>query len=84
MKFEIVIYLTDNIITIHKHDETFFDIKISSYWKWVTTNALNTYNNDSFEASNLNKDEYFGLNDYETIKSHITKYISETKFIKNF
>jgi hypothetical protein len=83
MNFEHEINLVDGIITIHKHDETFFDIKLSSYWRWVLENDLNFNDNNSFKAYNLNTEEYFGLNDYHTIKENLKTFILDSKF-KNY
>lgn len=83
MNFEYEINLVDGIITIHKHDETFFDILVSTYWRWVLNKELNFHDNNSFKAYNLNVDEYFGMNDYQTIKEHLKTFISDSKF-KNY
>jgi hypothetical protein len=83
MNFEYEVYELDEIITIHKYDESFFDIPISTYFRWLGSRSLNIYEDNSLKAYNLNFQEYYGMNDYQTIKEHLKMFISETKF-KNY
>lgn len=83
MNFEYEVYLEDDIIAIHKHDDTFVDISIKTYFRWLKHNELNFHKNESFVAYKLNESEYFGMNDYQTIKEHIKLFMQETKF-KNY
>ena len=93
MNFEFEIYQEDDVITIHKHDETFFDIILSDYWIWLKTNDMHLWCNDYYDASQsdrhgqqvgkYSKDEYFEL-PYSELKADLTKYLLQSKYKKYF
>lgn len=92
MKFEYDILLSDDIITIIKQDETYFDIIASDYWKWIKDNRMNHYCNDYYEpreydghgqvVGKYSMEEYFNL-PYSEIKQDLSKYLLESKFKKH-
>jgi len=93
MQFEYDVFLSDDIISITKHDETFFDIILNDYWEWIKTNDLNHYCNDYYDASQSDRhgqevgkysiEEYFDLH-YDTIRADLNKYLLQPKFNKYF
>lgn len=93
MHFDYEIYMEDDIITIHKHDETFFDILINSFWNFITENDMNQWCNDYHnpaeydghgqDTGEYTKDEYFDL-PYDHIKADLEKYFLKPIFKKYF
>jgi hypothetical protein len=83
MQFDFEVYLADNILTIHKHDETFFDITIHTFWDWIVANKLNVEYDNGEEVESISKIEYFDL-PYEDIKKNISQYLLTPKFKKYF
>jgi len=93
MKFEYDIFKDDDIITIHNHDETFFDMTIEEFWSWVKRNEMHNWCNDYYDASEsdchgqevgvFTKEEYFDQS-YDEIKSALEKYLLMPKFKKYF
>jgi hypothetical protein len=91
MKFDYDIYLSDDIITIHKHDENYFDIILDEFWIWIKKNEMNFFCNDFYDPSKadghgqesgiLSKDQYFDQH-YDTIKADLEKYLLMPKFKK--
>lgn len=92
-KFEYEVYLSDDIITIHRHDETYFDIILEDFWTYIDKNDMNHYCNDYYDptqndghgqdSGKLTKDEYFDQH-YDTIKADLEKYLLLPKFKKHF
>ena len=92
MQFDYDVNLLDDIITIHKHDEEFFDIPLDRFWVYVKENGLNEWCNDYYnpaeydghgqDVGKYEKEEYFDLS-YDTIKADLSKYLSTPKY-KNY
>ena len=93
MQYEFEIDLLNNVITIFKYDEDYFDFEVNSFWNWVKDNDLNHWCNDYYDASErdnhgqevgeYSRDEYFDLS-HEDLKKDLTKYLMSSKFKKYF
>jgi hypothetical protein len=83
MQFEYEIYTTDNLLTIHKKDETYIDIKLNTFLLWVNQNDLNKEYDGKEVINDYSNDEYLNL-PYHTIKEHISQYLLTPKFKRYF
>jgi hypothetical protein len=93
MKFEHEIHFSDDIITIHKHDETYFDIILDDFWKYAKENNLNDYCHDFYDPTqenghgqdcgSLDKEEFFDIS-YHDMQYYLEDYLSMPKFRKHF
>ena len=91
MNFDFDISIADDLLTVHYHDETFVDLELSKYFRWIERNEHNRWINDFYNPAEFNghgqetgyydKEEYFGQS-YDFLKVHLYEYLSEKKLLK--
>lgn len=91
---EYEIFQDEGTILISSVDDSFVEyyLKISSFWRWVRANELNTYCNDYYDTSEqdghgqdagkLTKEEYFNRH-HLIIKEDLIKFLQQSHLRNN-